>query len=192
MENRRPVIWVYHTETRRGPTKHQSAARVSLSVGALLPYLLACRITFTRPFQERGGSCETQSSHAPSASTSIGADTWQTLRRFHVWANIDMQLPPAVLGRSPKRLSVTLPAPHRCSGWFLRCNWCRFSSVALLCAAGGWTPPNGFTGVFIWDQIAICLELWSLCKPNHLDADSVEVLAVCEQLIHMFCRCLSV
>ncbi|KAK1881120.1 Glycoprotein UL1, partial [Dissostichus eleginoides] len=36
-------------------------------------------------------------SHAPPPTfTSIGADTWQTLRRFHVWENTDMQLPPAV------------------------------------------------------------------------------------------------
>ena len=177
MENRQPVIWVYHTETHTEGQRNisQQLAWVSPSVPS---YHTSWRVE---------SLSRSRSKNAADHAKPIRA----TLRRHPRRLVLTPGKRSAVFtyGRTstcnfPLRFWVApqtsfryLPAPHRCSGWFLRCNRWRFSSVALLCAAGGWTPPNGFTGVFIWDQIAICLELWSLCKPDQLDADSVEVMA---------------
>ena len=44
-----------------------------------------------------GGVADLSKPIAPlPALRSIGVDTWQKLRRFHVWENTDMQLPVAV------------------------------------------------------------------------------------------------
>lgn len=49
---------------------------------------------------------------------SIGADTWQRLWRFHVWENIDVQLPPAVL-RALQMSYRYLAVACRLVGWFI-------------------------------------------------------------------------
>lgn len=167
MENRWPVS-LSHTDTE-GQTKRlstQSIARVSLT--SCFPTVPAC---VSNHFHAAGSRAWLimwkPASHAPRpAVTSIGADTWQTLLRFHVWENIDMQLPSAVWV-APQTSFHYLPVPHRCFGGFRAVTREGLDSVDLLCCwwLFGLTM-NGFTAVLIWDQIAICLGLWSLCKPK--------------------------
>lgn len=75
------------------------------------------------------------SSHAPRpAFLAIGADTWQALWRFHVWENIDMQLPIAVWVRAPK----VFPLPSYAAQMFwliLRCNLGSFICLVVFLVA---------------------------------------------------------
>lgn len=82
--------------------------------------------------------------------------------------------------------------PHRCFGGFRAVFHEGLGSEALLCCwwLFSWTL-NGFTGVFIWDQIAICLGPWSLYKPDRQMKTvwiCVEVMPIYAHLICKLCK----
>lgn len=170
MENRWPVSWVYHTETHRRPTRHLStqAARVSLC-RCLLDHTCRCVQSLSRGgFRDTAEHAKNPSSHAPRAFTSIGADT-----SIFTYGRTSTRNFLLRFGSAPRTSFHYLAVPHRWFGRFCALTGEVLGSVALLCSwwqFGG--TLNGFIGVFIRGQTAICLEpLWA----QPLDGDSVDL-----------------
>lgn len=101
---------------------------------AFLPYLLVCRIIFTRCVQGRGGSCETHGATLLGpVFTSIGADTLANAAVFSRMGERWHATSSCGLGRSPKTSFHYLVVLHRC---FVRLSTFTYEglcSVALLC-----------------------------------------------------------
>lgn len=139
--------WIPHGGVHWGPaelwakfiTQTHSQQLAWVCAGAFSLYLRVCRITFTWRVQGAWQITRNPSSTAPRPVFSlIGADTWQTLSRFHVWENIDMKLPAAVWV-APQMSFHYLWVPHRCFGGFRAVTHEGLGSLALLgCLAGLW------------------------------------------------------